>query len=95
MRRLLLVLALAFAVTLPVSADAALIRDAGRSCVFGAALLATTTYLGITPLLATGPLTLPFTVNSVIGSNAIIGCGITAAASVAVSVFTWVYDTIF
>ena len=95
MKRLLLLLVFVSSITLPMAADAGLIRDAGRSCVFGAALLATTTYLGLTPaLLATGPITLPFTVQSVTASNAIVGCGVTAAAATAASVFTWLYDSL-
>ncbi|CAK0772978.1 conserved membrane hypothetical protein [Gammaproteobacteria bacterium] len=96
MKRSLLALVLVSSVTLPMTADAGLIRDAGRSCVFGAALLATTTYLGLTPaLLATGPLSLPVAIQSTTASNAVVGCGVTAAASTAASVFTWIYDSIF
>ncbi|CAK0764834.1 conserved membrane hypothetical protein [Gammaproteobacteria bacterium] len=96
MKRLLLIFILASSVTLPMTADAGLIRDAGRSCVFGAALLATTTYLGLTPgVLSTGPITIPFSFQSVTASNAVVGCGVTAAASTAASVFTWLYDSLF
>ncbi len=97
MKRLLLSLILITSLFLPaMNADAGVVRDAGRSCVFGAALLATTTYLGMTPtLLATGALALPVAVQSVTASNAIIGCGVTAAASVAASLFTSLYDAIF
>ncbi|CAK0757496.1 conserved exported hypothetical protein [Azospirillaceae bacterium] len=95
MKRLLAVLALIVVLAAPGRADAALVREAGRACAFGAAVLAVTTYIGMTPALATGPLTLPFTVPSVIAANAIIGCGITATGSVAASVFGWLYDAIF
>ena len=96
MKRFLIALVLMTSVALPMSADAGIVRDAGRSCVFGAALLATTTYLGLTPtLLATGTLTLPFAVQSVTASNAIVGCGVTAAAATAASLFTSLYDAIF
>jgi hypothetical protein len=96
MKRILLALILVSSVTLPMNAHAGLIRDAGRSCVFGAALIATTTYLGLTPgLLSTGPVTLPFRLQSVTASNAVVGCGVTAAASTAASVFTWLYDSLF
>jgi hypothetical protein len=96
MKRLLLSLVLISSIALPMSANAGVIRDAGRSCVFGAALLATTTYLGLTPsLLSTGPFTLPAALRSATASNAVVGCGVTAAASTAASVFTWLYDSIF
>ncbi len=97
MKRLLLALVLLASVALPMTAEATgVVRDAGRSCVFGAAVLATTTYLGLTPaLLATGSLTLPFAVQSVTASNAIVGCGVAAAASTAASLFTAIYDAIF
>jgi len=98
MKRVLLSLILVSSVTLtlPMNADAGVIRDAGRSCVFGAALLATTTYLGLTPsLLSTGPFTLPVVLRSTTASNAVVGCGVTAAASTAASVFTWLYDSVF
>ena len=87
---------LALSIALPMAAEAGVVRDAGRSCVFGAALLATTTYLGLTPaLLMTRPMQLPFAVQSVVASNALVGCGVSAAASTAASVFTWFYDAIF
>jgi hypothetical protein len=96
MKRLLLVLILASSMTLPMTAEAGIIRDAGRSCVFGAALLATSTYLGLTPrLLSTGPLALPFTLQSATASNALVGCGMIATASTVASVFTVFYDALF
>jgi len=96
MKSVRIVVFLATVSMLPLSAEAGLIRDAGRSCVFGAALLATTTYLGLTPsLLTTGPIQLPFVLPSVTASNAVVGCGVTAAASTAASVFTWFYDALF
>ncbi|CAK0759838.1 conserved membrane hypothetical protein [Gammaproteobacteria bacterium] len=96
MKRLLLALVLISSTTLPMTADAGVIREAGRSCVFGAALIATTTYLGLTPaLLSTGPFTLPVALQSTTASNAVVGCGVTAAAATAASVFTWLYDSVF
>jgi hypothetical protein len=96
MKRLLLVMVLISSVTLPMTAEAGLVRDAGRSCVFGAAILATTTYLGLTPsVLATGPVSMPLTFQSVTASNAVVGCGVSAAAAAASSVFTWLYDSLF
>jgi hypothetical protein len=98
MKRLLLAVVLISSFTLPLTAEAGLIRDAGRSCVFGAALLATTTYFGLTPtLLARGPASALriASFSSPIASNAVVGCGVTAAASTAASVFTWLYDSLF
>lgn len=96
MKRLILAMILISSATVSMNAEAGLIREAGRSCVFGAALLATTTYLGLTPsLLTTGPIKIPITFESVTASNAVVGCGVTAAASTAASVFTWLYDSLF
>jgi len=96
MKRLFIALILMANIVFSPPSEAGLIRDAGRSCVFGAALLATTTYLGLTQsMLSTGPITLPFTIQSTIAYNAVVGCGVTAAAATAASVFTLIYDAIF
>jgi hypothetical protein len=94
-KRLLVALTLVFVLAAPGHAEAALVRDAGRSCAFGGAILAATTYLGLTPALETAGLALPIAVPSVIAANAIIGCGLSATGSVAASVFSWIYDSIF
>lgn len=74
-------------------AEASLMRNIVQSCAFGAGVLATTTYAGLTPALATGVLTVP--AGEVIAANAIIGCGVGAAGATAATLATWVYDLIF
>ena len=95
MKRTLIALTLLFALAAPPSsAEAApLMRNAIQSCAFGAGVLAATTYLRLTPALATGVLTVP--IANVIAANAIIGCGIGVAGASAATVTGWVYDLIF
>lgn len=85
---------LVLALTAPVDfAHAALMRNVVESCAFSASVLASTTYLGLTPALSSGVLTLPAT--EVIAANAIIGCGIGAVGATAATVTGWIYDILF
>jgi len=95
MKRVLIALALVFALAAPAKAAEAapLMRNVITSCAFGAGMLAATTYAGLTPALATGAMALPVT--EVIAANALIGCGIGAAGAVSATVVGWVYDVIF
>ncbi len=95
MKRILIALAMLFALALPpASADAApLMRNAFQSCAFGAGTLAATTYIGLTPLLSAPGLAVP--VANVIAANAIIGCGMGVAGATAATVVGWIYDVIF
>jgi len=74
-------------------ADAALMRNVVQSCAFGAGVLATTTYTGLTPALTTGALALP--ASEAIAASAMVGCGVGAVGATAATVVTWIYDLIF
>ena len=95
MKRVVIALGLMVALAVPANAEAgtSLMRNVIQSCGFGAAALAATTYVGLTPALATGTLTLPVT--EAIAANALIGCGIGAVGATSASVLGWVYDVIF
>ena len=95
MKRLLIALALVFALAMPAKAAEAapLMRNVITSCAFGAGMLAATTYAGLTPALSTGALIVPVT--EAIAANALIGCTIGAAGAVTATVVGWVYDVIF
>ncbi len=79
--------------TPPGFAEASLMRNIVQSCAFGAGVLATTTYTGLTPALSTGVLAVP--AGEAIAANAIIGCGVGAAGATAATLATWIYDLIF
>lgn len=74
-------------------AQAALMRNIFESCAFGAGALASATYLGLTPALSSGVLTLPAT--EVIAANAMIGCGVGAVGATAATLTGWIYDSLF
>lgn len=74
-------------------AEAALARNVGSSCAFGAGVLAAATYLEATPVLVSGAL--PLAAGSALLANALVGCGVSAAGAVASTVFYWVYDSLF
>ena len=95
MKRLLIALALVFALAAPAKAAEAapLMRNVLTSCAFGAGMLAATTYAGLTPALSTGALVLPVT--EAIAANALIGCAVGTAGAVTATVIGWVYDAIF
>lgn len=75
------------------SADATLARNLVESCAFGAGVLATTTYAGLTPALSSGLFTVP--AGEVIAANALIGCGVGMAGATAATFTGWVYDLLF
>jgi hypothetical protein len=94
MKKTLTYATLALALAAPVrAADASLMRNVFQSCAFGAGALAATTYVGLTPALATGMLTVPVT--EVIAANAVVGCGVGAVGAAAATVTGWIYDAIF
>ena len=93
MKKLLMVLAVVFACSLPATAEASLVREAGRGCLFGGTVLAGTTYIGATPFLIGGIRT--FTGYSLLVNNAVIGCALGAAGGAMGSIWSGLYDFIF
>ena len=95
MKKTLLLATLALTLSTPLQfADAALMRNAFQSCAFGAGVMASTTYMGLTPALSTGGL-VALPVTEVIAANALIGCGIGVAGATAATLTGWLYDLLF
>ncbi len=94
MKKLLIVLAVVMAFTLPAQqAEASFVRELGRGCVVGGSIFAGTTYIGMTPALI-GNFT-AFPGYSLILNNAVIGCGLGAAGFAAGSIWAGLYGLIF
>ncbi len=75
----------------PTAAEPDFLKEGGQACVFGAAVLGTTSLLVLYPALMTGTSAVP--VGNIVLGNTLFGCGIAAVGMAASYGFTWVYDT--
>ncbi len=89
MKRLLLVLVILCATSTPSRADD-LLRNAGESCFFGAAVLGGSAAMVLYPAAANGATALPVT--AIVISNTIFGCGLGILGTVAAYSFGVLYD---
>lgn len=69
-----------------------LIKEAGQACVFGGAVLGLTAIVVLYPALASGTANLP--VGSIVGGNALFGCGIATIGAMAARAFSFVYEKV-
>ena len=90
MRRLAMVAALLLMTASPAFAQQDGVRETGRACVFGGAVLGISSLLVLYPAIAAAETALPAT--SLVLGNTVFGCGIAALGAIAASTFSWVYD---
>jgi len=90
MKRLMMGLAVLLLTAAPALAQQDGLRETGRACVFGGAVLGISSLLVLAPAVAAAETALPAT--SLVLGNTVFGCGIAALGALAASTFTWVYD---
>ncbi|CAK0761552.1 conserved membrane hypothetical protein [uncultured Gammaproteobacteria bacterium] len=74
-----------------------LMRDVGQGCAFGAAVLAATTFMGLTAVaMSAGPgaVVMPRATTALV-NNSLLGCGLGVVGSFAGKVMGGLYDILF
>jgi hypothetical protein len=91
MKKLLLALALVLATT-GTGRASDLVRESGRACAFGGAVMGISSALVLYPAIAAGATGLP--VGPLIIGNTVFGCSVAALGAAAAWGFSWLYDQV-